>query len=176
MRHSFVSLRCSWDARCEVASATAFLSSSAGTASHFAHFFATASQYALSNKRFLGGIFVAGCRDNRYLAGICFLRDVSGSGRAETLSANVRCTSGDRRAAGSPGNAFARSLVQKYRCACRALKFQKLTRGPRGAIELPARSLAAVTPAVGAVSCVGRRVAQPAAAANAETRDKLKHD
>ena len=56
MRHSFVSLRCNWDPRCEVASATAFLSSSAGTASPLAHLFATASQYALSKSRFLGGI------------------------------------------------------------------------------------------------------------------------
>ena len=33
MRNSSVCLRCNGDARCEVASATAFLSSSAGTAS-----------------------------------------------------------------------------------------------------------------------------------------------
>ena len=62
MRHSFVSLRCSGDARCEVASATAFLSSSAGTASPLAHFFATASQYALSKSRFLGGILLRDAR------------------------------------------------------------------------------------------------------------------
>ena len=61
MRNSSVCLRCNGDARCEVASATAFLSSSAGTASPLAHFFATASQYALSKSRFLGGI-VSCCR------------------------------------------------------------------------------------------------------------------
>jgi len=44
MRHSLVSLRCNGDARCEVASATAFLSSSAGTASPLATAFATRSQ------------------------------------------------------------------------------------------------------------------------------------
>ena len=82
MRNSSVCLRCNGDARCEVASATAFLSSSAGTASPLAHFFATASQYALSKSRFLGGI-VACVAGNRYLAGISLCSAVSGRGEIQ---------------------------------------------------------------------------------------------